>query len=318
MSQYFPIVNRAGSEMNGGGMTPERLLSEIPDAPKLRKDIELAGDLRERVILRPLPTGKFKSVEGNRRRYAFGELHKKYPEETRWQSMPARILPENIDERKVALLLSDMHVVGKVKWDAAEKAGQIFKMNRELDIPLDEIIIHLHASKATVIRWLKAYAFLHERYRKIDNGKYDKNAIEKWSWIDEAYRSPVLRGNLEDDPGFGDRFCRWVGDGRLPKGEYVRRLASILNNPTAAQAFDALAPEKAYTEAMRIVSATEPEQDSDLYKLLAKVRELCSQAGSIGEVTRLREDTVKQQRFRETVKAMRGFAGLADVDIVEK
>jgi hypothetical protein len=91
------------SEMNGG-MTPEQLLSEIPDAPKLRKDIELAGDLRERVILRPLPTGKFKSVEGNRRRHAFGELHRKYPDDTRWQSMPARILPENIDERKVALL----------------------------------------------------------------------------------------------------------------------------------------------------------------------------------------------------------------------
>jgi hypothetical protein len=303
------------SEMNGGGMTAEQLLAEIGDAPKLRKDIEMAGDLRERVILRPNGKNKFKAVEGNRRRYAFGELHAKYPDDQRWLSMPARILPESIDERKVALLLSDMHVVGKVKWDAAEKAGQIFKMNRELGIPLDEIVVHLHASKATVIRWLKAYTFLHERYRKIDNGKYDKNAIDKWSWIDEAFRSPVLRPLMEDDPGFGDKFCRWVGDGRLSKGEQVRRLAAIMANSTAFQAFETLPTEKAFNEAIRIVATAEPEQDSDLFKLLAKVRQMCTEVGSIREINRLRDDAVAQQRFRETVMAMRSFAETADVEL---
>jgi len=294
--------------------TPEDLLREIPDAPKLRKDIELNGDLRERIILRAIGNGKFKAVEGNRRRFAFGELRQKYPKDARWQTMPARILPDDIDPKSVALLLSDLHVAGKVKWDAHEKAGQIYRMNKDLGIPLDEIVIHLHAGKSTVTRWLKAYAFMQERFRTVDDGKYDKEAEGKWSYFDELYRSSELKQHVEEDPEFADKFCRWVGEGRLPKGETVRRLPAIIKNPDALHAFESLPVDKAFTEAMRIVASAEPEQDSAMFSLFAKVREQCTDIGSVREIMRIRTDKVAEQRLLETYNALVSFMRLAEVE----
>src|SRR5438309_1962310 len=74
-------------------------ISHLPDAPKLRKDIEQNGDLREPIILRPNGNGKYKAAEGNRRRVAFGELHDKAPKDARWKTMPARILPADVDPK---------------------------------------------------------------------------------------------------------------------------------------------------------------------------------------------------------------------------
>ena len=301
------------SSMNGG-MTAEDFLREIPDAPKLRKDIEMNGDLRERVILKPNGNGRYKATEGNRRLFAFGELHQKYPEDPRWRTMPARILPEEIDPKKIALLLSDLHVAGKVKWDAHEKAGQIFKMNKTLGIPIDEIVVHLHAGKATVLRWLAAYTFMQEQFRTVDNGKYDKQAEGKWSYFDELFRSHDLKDRVEQDPQFADKFCRWVGEGRLPKGETVRRLPAIIKNPDALRAFETLPVDKAFAEAVRIVATTEPETDSELFKLFAKVRKHCTDIGSVRDIMKIRTDKVAEQRLKETYEALVSFMRLAEVE----
>ena len=232
--------------------------------------------------------------------------------------MAARILPDEADPKKIAILLSDLHVANKVKWEAHEKAGHIYHMNHTLHIPLDEIATVLHASKSTVKRFLDAYAFMMERFLTIDKGKYRDQGEGRWSFFDEFHRSKELRKMAEADGQLADNFCRWVGEGRLIRGEYVRKLAGVLAHPEARRIFETTAnkpPGAAFDAARRIIETAEPEQGSEFFKLLAKVRDNCTNAAQVKEILRIRTDGVARKRVLETYEALVDFMRLADVDI---
>jgi hypothetical protein len=293
----------------------DELLRHLPDAPKLRRDIEYNGGCRERIIVFPMAGGKFKAAEGNRRTVAVRDLHAKHPNEARWKTIPARVLPPDMDPKKLAILLSDLHVMNKVRWDAHEKAGHIYHMNKTLRIPLDEIAVTLHASKTTVSRFLNAYAFMQERFLTIDDGKYREEGERTWSFFDELYRSKELRQCLLEDDSFGDRFCRWVGEGRLFKGEQVRKLIKILTHPEARKVFEDGPVKSAFDNAQRIIETKDPEEGSEFFKLLAKVRESCTSAAQVKEILRIRSDVVARKRLLDTYEALVDFMHLADVEV---
>jgi hypothetical protein len=245
--------------------------------------------------------------------WLMGELHDKHPKDPRWKTMIARVLPPDIDPRKVAILLADQHVAGKVRWDAHEKAGQVYRMNRDLKIPLDEIAVALHVSKSTVSRILKAYAFMMDQFLAVDKGAYAKIGERTWSWFDEMFRSKDLVRRLEEDSAFGDNFCRWVGDGRIPKAENVRKLAAVLGNREARKKFESLGVGIAWDEAMKIIDADDPEESSDFFKLLAKMRDNCTNAAQVKEILRIRTDPKARKKVLDTYDALVDFMRLADV-----
>lgn len=293
----------------------DEFIRAMPDATKLRKDIEANGGLLDRVILSPLPNGKFKVIEGNRRRVATGDLNAKSPKDERWTFLPARVLPADIDAKKVAIMLADWHVTNKVKWEPHEKAGHIYEMSKVHKMPLDEIAIHLHASKTTVKRFLDAYTMMMERFTKVDEGVYKDEAGAKWSFFDELHRSKELKQRMAEDPEFADEFCRWVGDKRLAKGEQVRKLAKILSHPDAQKVFEKSKVASAFAAAQRIVETSEPEEGSEFFKMLAKMRESCTSAAQVKEILRIRSDDVARKRLLETYTALVDFMHLADVDV---
>ncbi|MFL6760103.1 MAG: hypothetical protein ACJ8FR_09050 [Sphingomonas sp.] len=293
----------------------DELIRNLADAPKLRRDIEDNGGLRERVILRPTADGKYLAAEGNRRRVAVGDLHAKNPKDERWKWMPARVLPADMAPRNLAIMLADWHVTNKVKWDAHEKAGHIYQMSKVHKIPQDDIAIVLHASKTTVKRLLDAYTFMMERFTKVDEGAYKDLAGGTWSYFDELFRSKELRQHLTDDPEFGDKFCRWVGEKRLGQPVQVRKLAKILAHAEASKVFETTAANSAFASAQRIVETQEPEEGSDFFKLLAKMRESLTSAAQVKEILRIRTDKVARKRVLETYEAMVDFMHLADVDL---
>jgi hypothetical protein len=276
----------------------------------LRRDIEKNGGLRERVILQPNGT-KMKALEGNVRMTCLHDLHQKHPDDPRWKKVPARILPKEVDPKQIAILLADFHVAGKITWKAHEKAGHVYQMVHELNMPLDDIATYLRTSKSTVSRLEQAYKFMVDRFLKIDEEKYAKEGERKWSYFEEFFKSHDLREEFKKNPEFGDDFCRWVGDGRLPEGADVRILPSILRHPEARKRFEKGAP---LAEVKKIVEAAEPEQGSDFFKLLAKMRDACTNAAQVKEILRIRTDKVARQRVLETYDALVDFMRLADVE----
>jgi hypothetical protein len=288
----------------------EKLILNLPEVKNLRREIEHHGSLHERVILQEHGT-KFKAIEGNCRTACIRDLHAKSPNDDRWKKVPARILPKDIDPKYVAKLLTSYHVAGKIQWKAHEKAGQCYRMHYDLGIKQEDIAIYMHASKSTVARYLTAYKFFIDKFLKIDDGKYSQEGEGKWSHFDEFFKKKELREELQNNPKFGDDFCRWVGEEKLPKGADVRELPTVLKHDSARKALETGSPLK---EVRQIVAAEEPEQGSDFFKLLAKMREACTNVAQVKEILRIRTDKVARQRVLDTYEAFVDFMRLADVE----
>jgi hypothetical protein len=305
-----PRIRYRLSLAQNGKTLPEVILA-LPEVTKLRKDIELNKGLRERIIVKRNGDGKFKAVEGNCRTVCYESLAKKSPGDETWKSIPARVLPDDISAKHIAILLSDLHVAGKIEWKAHEKAGQVYRMYEDLEMSFDHISTYLRQSKTTTIRLYKAYAFMQERFFTIDKGKFAKQGEGKWSFFDELFRSKELRDELDRNPAFGDDFCRWVGNGNLPDGMDVRILPAILKHPEARKRFEAGAP---LSEVKRLIEESDPEHGSDFFKLLAKMRESCTSAAQVKEILRLRADKKAQKLLLDTYEALVDFMRLADID----
>lgn len=297
--------------LESSGKKLEELILGLSEVKALRRDIEKNGGLRERIFVQENGNGKFKVREGNCRTVCYRSLHARNRRDPRWNRIPARVLPTDLDERAVAILLSDFHVAGKIKWNAHEKAGQIYYMSEKLGMPLDDICVYLRSSKLTVSRFLHAYRFMADRFLKIDKGKYAKEGERKWSFFDELFKRAELREELKRDPEFADRFCRWVGEARLPQPVDVRKLPEVLKQQDARRKLE---NGGTFSEALKVLEVHEPEQVSDFFKLLQKVREACTNAVHIGEVIRTRTDVVAQAKMRDTYTALVGFMQLAGME----
>jgi hypothetical protein len=291
----------------------EQIILNLPDVRKLQRDIEHNGGLRERVILQKTGNGKYVAVEGNVRTVVIRDIAKKNKAAT-WKKIPAKILPDDVDPKQVAIMLTDFHVRGKLKWGAHEKAGQIYRMARELGMSQEDIATYHHSSKGTINRILVAYGFFIDTFLTLDKGAYgkDQKAEGKWSYFDEFFKKKELRERLAGDTQFGEQFCRWVGEGKLPQPVNVRKLPDILRNDEARKKLE---NGGTFAEAMKIVDASDPAQGSDFFRLLAKMKEALTDNTQIKEILRIRTDAVARKRLVETHDAMVDFMLLADVEI---
>lgn len=299
-----------------GPKSLDEVILGMPEVKKLRDDIAHNKGLREKIIVQEMGEGTYKVLEGNCRTVCFRSLRKmpKYEDAGLWDTIPARVVSADMEERKIAILLSDMHVSGKIQWKAHEKAGQIFRMSRELGMAQGDIAVYLRASKTTVNRLLEAYALMQETFLTVDDGAYADKGEYKWSFFDELYRSRDLRDELKRNHKFGEQFCRWVGEERLPDGADVRKLPAILKHPEAREALETRPKDVALQEAVRIVEKSDPEIGSDLFQQLRKLRETCTDVGQVKEILRIRTDPVAQDKVMETYMALRNFMLLADLD----
>jgi hypothetical protein len=297
------------------GLNADKAIDEvilgIPEVKALRKDISLNGGLRERIIVQKKKDGRNKVIEGNVRATCYRSLHKTEPDDPRWQKIPARILPEDIDEKKIAILLSDMHVAGKIVWDAHEKAGQVYRMVHDLAMTYDDVAIYMRQGKSTVTRFYNAYAFLVETYLPL----YPDKAEGKWSFFDELFRSKPLKEEMKHNPDFGEQFCTWVGEGRLRKGIEVRDLPQILANTQARERFEKGKKETALAEALTTLEKADPEHGSDFFKQLAKMHDNLTSAAQVKEILRIRNDKKAREKVVQTYEALVDFMRLADVAI---
>jgi hypothetical protein len=305
---------RLAKNLNGKKPTEKQLEDEIlalPEVKDLLRDIQHSGGLHDRVILQKNGHGKYKAVEGNCRTTCVRELRTKHPEDERWKKVPARILPADADDRIKARLLTSYHVAGKIQWKAHEKAAYCYHMFHDLKIKQEDIAIAMHASKGTVGRFITAYGFFVNSFLRL----YPKAGEGKWSYFEEFFKKKELRDALEKNPDFGERFCQWVGDGRLEKGADVRFLPVLLTHPDALKVFEESDKDVALAKAKKLIEKDEPEQGSDFFKQLGKMRQDLTSAAQVKEILRIRTDKIARQRLLDTYQAMVDFMRLADVEI---
>lgn len=256
----------------------ESILWDDRDVKDLYQSVKKNGGLIERIIVRPNGV----VAEGNCRTVVYRKLHAQFPEDSVWKTIPARVLPEDIDEKQIAILLGELHVGGKNEWIPFEKAGHIHELFHTHGLTQDEIAKLLHTSKTSINHNIHAFAAMKERYIPEYPGPA---AVRRFSYFLELYKKPFLREWVKNSPTALDKFVHWVGTEKVGKGAEVRHLDAIIQNPAALKAFDTGGIEAARPILMR----DRPELTSPLFKGMIELTKTI-EAARLDDISRVRNE----------------------------
>ena len=291
--------------------TDAQLLFDNEDSRYLKRDIHDNGIIDAIYVRVRTEDASYVVIEGNRRTAATKELHAEHPDNPKFATMPARILPGETTVEQEALLMASFHVAGKVKWEAHEKAGHIYQMLNKLRIPESELSVILHMGVPAIKRAAESFELL-EKFKKIDGGVYAAQAGGKWSFFAELLRIKMLRDERKKGPEFEEKFMRWVGDKRLPRAEDVRELPEILKKNKARKIFEEEPAEGAFDKAMREVDKGKPGRRSPFFKLLEKLVEH-GRTATLTDITDARSSDDVKGVVVEAYQVLTSFMDEADV-----
>jgi hypothetical protein len=283
------------------GEIAQRLWSD-PDVRLLYQSVRQNRGLIERIIVRPDGV----VAEGNCRTVVYGKLAAAFPNDPTWKRIPARVLPSDISERQIAVLLGELHVGGKNKWSAFEKAGHIYELSETHGLTQDEIAKLLKTSKTAVNHSLRAFAAMKERYLPKYGGV---GAVYKFSHFMELYKQPDLREWATGDEDALGEFVDWVGTDRIPKGTDVRDLTEIVKSAPALCAFR----ERGFEGARQVLELDQPELTSELFKRMLEMTEALN-AARLPDIQRVRKDKVGSAKriVRNLRDSLERFVDLCD------
>lgn len=300
------VANTVPAAVAGNPALVQQKLAETlwsdPDVHQLYHAVRDNGGLIERIIVR----SNFVVAEGNCRTVVYGKLRENFPDDARWQTIPARVLPADITDRQIAILLGELHVGGKNKWSPFEKAGHIYELSTRHGMVQDEIAKLLRTSKTAINHNIHAFNALKNHYMQQYPGT---GAVRKFSYFYEAYKDQALRDWFKNSSEALDDFVRWVGTNKLARGSEVRELKDIIGNPRALAAFE----ESGREAARKVLEHDRPELTSPLFKLMIEMSDALDNA-RLDDVQRVRKDKSGGARaiVRNLQEALGRFADLCD------
>lgn len=279
-----------------------KLLWDDPDVRALYQSVLNNRGLVERIIVRHDGV----VAEGNCRTVVYNKLAETFSNDPIWKRIPARVLPLDITERQIAVLLGELHVGGKNQWSPFEKAGHIYKLINQFGLTQDEIAKLLKTSKSSVNHNNRAFAAMKEKYMPQFPGT---GAVRKFSHFIELYKQPVLRDWVSDEEGALDEFVQWVGKSKILRGADVRDLTDIVKNTAALAAFR----EQGYAAARSVLEVSRPELTSPLFKLMLEMTHALNSA-RLDDIQRVRKDPVggAKRLVRNLKESLDRFVDLSD------
>lgn len=271
------------------------------DVHNLYRSVLENRGLIERIIVR----NNMVVAEGNCRTVVYRKLREKFPKDPTWKTIPARVLPGNITDRQIAILLGELHVGGKNEWSPFEKAGHIHQLFTQFGMVQEEIAKILKTSKTSVNHNIHAFDAL-KKYMLAFPGP---GAVRKFSYFLELYKNPQLREWVRKSPEALDDFVQWVGTNKIQQGRDVRELKDIVSNPRALAAFN----KQSRDAAMRILGQERPELSSPLFKLMLDMTEALADA-RLDDIQRVRKDSTGGAKtiVRNLNAALERFVDLCD------
>lgn len=272
-------VNNFGSSGEQQQELTELLWSD-PDVRALYQSVRQNKGLVERIIVRADGI----VAEGNCRTVVYKKLALATPGDPTWQRIPARVLPAEISERQLAVLLGELHVGGKNKWSAFEKAGHIYELFETHGLTQDEIAKLLKTSKTAVNHSTRAFSAMKDSYLPKFGGV---GAVHRFTHFLELYKQPDLREWVMAEDKALSEFVDWVGSGRLPKAADVRELVDIVKSPPALTAFR----QSGFEGARSVLELDQPELASELFKQMVEMTNAL-EAARLPDIQRVRKDSV--------------------------
>jgi hypothetical protein len=262
----------------------EALLWSDDDVHDLYRQVLINKGLVERIIVRQ--DGRV--VEGNCRTVVYRKLRHKFPSDKNWQRIPARLLPADIGDREIAILLAEMHVAGKNTWTPFEKAGHVYHLHSNFALTQDEIAQRLRMSKSKVNQLIRAFDVMKNKYLVKYPGH---SSSRKFSYFEELYKKPELREWVTSTPGAEGQFVKWVGTNKIEQGIHVRLLPSILSDEQAV----ATLTKDGFAAAQRLIAEDNPAVTSKLFRRMVEMTDALKKA-QLDDIQRVRKSSHAKAR----------------------
>jgi hypothetical protein len=282
-----------------------KLLWDIDSVKALYQSVYQNGGLLEDPVVRTDGT----VVEGNCRTVVMRELKKKYGGDERFQAVFVRVLPKNVTEEQISLLLGELHIAGKIEWRAFDQAEYVWKMNKVFGKTYDFLATHLRWSRSKLSQKISAY----EETKAYLERTGDPQGINRFSHFEEFMKKKSLRDRLEQEPDFIAKFGKWIMDGKLPDSKDVRDLTAILENEDALRKFE----KEGIRAARLILHDANPSIVSNLY---SSIDQAITQLESISllEITALQEgNEARLEKIQRLAKALKKLEKIAEISLFE-
>jgi hypothetical protein len=248
------LVGQIGSEVTQEKL--DAMIWEKDQVKALAQSIFQNGGVREPIIVQP--KGDLYTVrEGNSRTVCNRHLSEQNPGDERFAFIPAHIYEHHLTEEDLAVLLADVHVAGKISWDAYEQAKQIHDLSMVYGKTYDWLSNHLRMSKGKISDNLAAYKATTD-FLQVHPAPAN---IKKFSFFQELMKKRELRERYDDSPEFRQRFFGWLEKERLTDSKQIRTLLGILANKDAEKALDS----HGYDAAAKVLITNDPSLGSDLF-----------------------------------------------------
>ena len=248
------LVGQKAGQVSQGEL--DALLWEKDPVKALAQSIKQNGGVYDHIIVQRKGE-KFRVREGNCRTVACRHLLDQHPGDARFVTMPAMIFDVELTDEDLAVLLADMHVASKIRWDAYEQAKQVYDLFHLYAKTYDWLSNHLRLSKSKIVELLSAYKATSE-YLSLHPAPEN---VRKFSLFHELMKKKPLREQYDQDPRFKQQLHTWLKDGRITDSKQVRDLPAVLDNPEAVKALDSVG----FEEAAKVLIRNDPSLESDLF-----------------------------------------------------
>jgi hypothetical protein len=278
----------------------EKVLWDIPAARDLYRQVKANQGLIERIIVRADRT----VIEGNCRTVVYRKLRKDFPDDPKWQQIESRILPADIEESQISVLLGNMHVAGKNEWTPYEQAAYLYHMHEELKFSLDTLADHLRLTKRSIMQKINAFRLQGEFLEKYPEPKTN---IYKYSYFEEFFKKFPKKEDYEQHES---EFVDLVGQDKLDKGAEVRDLPDIIQVPNAYKALKS----DGYKAAMGVLSEEDPSLGSKFFSTVDKMIKAFGSVATGEDIAKLKDgDPHAVEKIKQLHVELLDFARLVDI-----
>jgi hypothetical protein len=284
----------------------DELIWEKDAVKALGQSILQNGGVYEHVIVQR-QEDKFRVREGNCRTVACRHLLEQYPDDKRFTTMPAMIFDVDLTDEDLAVLLADMHVAGKIRWDAYEQAKHVHDLFNVYGKTYDWLSNHLRLSKSKIIELLSAYRATTD-YLSTNPGQGN---VRKFSVFQELMKKKDLRDRYQNDMQFKQKFHGWLTEERLTEAKQMRDLPTILANAEATRALET----ENFVAASKVLIRDDPSLESDLFYSVKSATEKLRGAPA-SEIQDLKEGNAQKIiMLRQLSRSVDDLATLAGVKL---
>lgn len=256
----FSMRQLAEHERNDAACT--LLLVSQEDTEGLKRSVVLSGGVQEPIYVR----ADLRVAEGNRRVVALRAAQLEFPNDPRFATMPAWVIPSETPESVVQDLLNEIHLGSVRGWAPYEKALQ---MRALVDNGLieDEVAERYRMTSREVRQQLAAVELMDRLYFPITDDPTDAEHRSKFSYFLEFQKNGRIQEHCDRMNGLPGRFARWVRDEHIDTGVRVRRLPKILDSAEATRLLDVVG----FGAADEYLAHHDPGEQ-ELYSLVARTR----------------------------------------------